>query len=56
VPRAERVTLVGFDKNNKPVKIKAWGLLAQVFQHETDHLQGKLFIDRTKKVYSNDEA
>ena len=55
VPRAERVTLVGFDKNQKPVKIKAWGLLAQVFQHETDHLQGKLFIDRTKKVYSNDE-
>jgi peptide deformylase len=56
VPRAERVTLVGFDKNDKPIKIKAWGLLAQVFQHETDHLQGKLFIDRTKKVYSNDEA
>ncbi len=51
VPRAERVTLTGFDKHGKPVKIKAWGLLAHVFQHETDHLQGKLFIDRTKKVY-----
>ncbi len=55
VPRAERVTLAGFDKNGKPVKIKAWGLLAHVFQHETDHLQGKLFIDRTKKVFEHEK-
>jgi peptide deformylase len=55
VPRAERVVLSGFDRNNKPVKIKAWGLLAHVFQHETDHLQGKLFIDRTKKVYEHEK-
>jgi peptide deformylase len=55
VPRAERVTLSGFDKNGKPVKIKAWGLLAHVFQHETDHLQGKLFIDRTKKVFEHEK-
>jgi peptide deformylase len=53
VPRSERVTLSGFDKNGKPVKIKAWGLLAHVFQHETDHLQGRLFIDRTKKVFEH---
>jgi peptide deformylase len=53
VPRTERVTLSGFDKNGKAVKIKAWGLLAHVFQHETDHLQGKLFIDRTKKVFEH---
>ena len=53
VHRAERVTLSGFDKNGKPIKIKAWGLLAHVFQHETDHLQGKLFIDRTKKVHEH---
>jgi peptide deformylase len=51
VPRAEKVTLRGFDKNAKPVKIKAWGLLARIFQHETDHLNGKLFVDRAKKVY-----
>jgi peptide deformylase len=51
VPRAEKVILRGFNKNNKPVKIKAWGLLARVFQHETDHLNGKLFIDRAKKIY-----
>jgi peptide deformylase len=51
VERPERVTLAGFNKFGKPVKIKAWGLLARVFQHEVDHLNGKLFIDRTKKVY-----
>jgi peptide deformylase len=51
VPRAEKVVLRGFDKNQKPVKIKAWGLLARVFQHETDHLNGRLFIDRAKKIY-----
>lgn len=52
VERSERVMLSGFDKNGKPMKIKAWGLLARVFQHEMDHLNGKLFIDRTKKVYT----
>jgi peptide deformylase len=51
VERPERVVLSGFDKFGKPVKIKAWGLLARVFQHEMDHLSGKLFIDRTKKLH-----
>ncbi|MGC9968938.1 MAG: peptide deformylase [Minisyncoccia bacterium] len=51
VERAERIVISGFDKNGKPAKVKAWGLLARVFQHEMDHLNGKLFIDRTKKVY-----
>jgi peptide deformylase len=51
VPRAEKVTLRGYDKNRKPIKIKAWGLLARVFQHETDHLNGRLFIDRAKRVH-----
>jgi peptide deformylase len=55
VPRDERLLLSGFDKNGKPVKIRAWGLLAHVFQHETDHLQGKLFTDRTKKVFTHEK-
>ena len=55
VPRDERLVLSGFDKNGKPVKIRAWGLLAHVFQHETDHLQGKLFTDRTKKVFTHEK-
>lgn len=49
-PRAYRVTLEGYDINNKKIKIKAWGLLARVFQHETDHLDGKLFVDRARSV------
>lgn len=51
VERSERVTLVGYDKNAKPIKIKAWGLLARVFQHEVDHLNGVLFSDKTKVVH-----
>ena len=51
VERPSRVLLTGFDKNGRPVKIKAWGILARVFQHEIDHLDGKLLIDRTKQIY-----
>jgi peptide deformylase len=56
VERPERVVLVGFDKNGKKIKIKAWGLLARVFQHEVDHLNGILFIDKTKKVYTVEKS
>lgn len=49
VIRPYRVTLKGFDKAGKKITIKAWGLLARVFQHEVDHLNGKLFIDHLKK-------
>jgi peptide deformylase len=45
VPRSEKVTLAGFDRNNRKIKIKAWGILARVFQHEVDHLNGKMIID-----------
>ena len=51
VPRSTKITLTAYDKNNKPVKIKAWGLLARVFQHEVDHLNGKLFIDRASEMH-----
>jgi peptide deformylase len=56
VERPEKITLVGQDKNAKKIKIKAWGLLARVFQHETDHLNGILFIDRCKKVYAIEKS
>ena len=55
VERPGRVLLTGFDKNGRPVKIKAWGILARVFQHEIDHLDGKLFIDRTKQIYKTEK-
>jgi peptide deformylase len=52
VERPEKIIVSGYDKNGKAVKIKAWGFLARVFQHEIDHLNGKLFIDRTEKIYT----
>lgn len=55
VDRPEKVTLVGLDMNNKKVKIKAWGLLARVFQHEVDHLNGKLFTDKCKDLRKHEE-
>ncbi len=56
VARAQQLTLRGEDKNGKPLKIKAWGLLARVFQHECDHLDGKVFIDRAKKVHNEETS
>ncbi len=52
VPRYEKVAIEGLDQNGKTIKIKAWGLLAQVLQHETDHLHGILDIDKMKKTYT----
>jgi len=54
VERPERVVLEGYNVQGKKIKIKAWGLLARVFQHEVDHLDGKLFTNRTKEVYKTE--
>ncbi len=50
VKRYEKVLLTGTDQNGKKLKIKAWGLLAHIFQHETDHLAGKLYIDKATRI------
>jgi peptide deformylase len=46
VTRAWNVTIKAVDMDNKPVRIKAEGYLAVALQHEIDHLDGILFIDR----------
>jgi peptide deformylase len=46
VKRAESVTITGLDQNGRNLTMEADGLLAIVFQHEIDHLNGILFIDR----------
>jgi len=46
VSRHRTVTVKGLDPQGKEVRIKAEGLLARVFQHEIDHCDGILFIDR----------
>jgi len=50
VKRAEWVRLEAQDPEGKPVAITARGLRARVFQHEMDHLDGVLFIDRLDPV------
>lgn len=50
VPRAEKIWLEGQSPDGKKIKIKAWGFLARVFQHEVDHLNGKLFIDHAREI------
>lgn len=46
VKRHQEVTVRGVDEHQHPVEIQASGLLAIALQHEMDHLNGKLFIDR----------
>jgi peptide deformylase len=50
VMRSEWVTLEAQDLEGRPIAITARGLRARVFQHEIDHLDGVLFIDRLEPV------
>jgi peptide deformylase len=50
VTRSEWVRIEAQDLDGAPVSIRARGLLARVFQHELDHLDGILFIDRLDPV------
>ncbi len=51
VLRHEAVTVKALNRKGKPIKIKARGWLARIFQHEIDHLDGVLFIDRASQVW-----
>lgn len=46
VKRAARILVEGVDREGKPLRVEAEGFLAIVLQHEIDHLNGTLFIDR----------
>jgi peptide deformylase len=46
VKRAARIIVEGVDRDGKPLRVEAEGFLAIVLQHEIDHLNGTLFIDR----------
>jgi peptide deformylase len=50
VRRATRATVRAYDEHGKKFERGAGGLLAQIFQHETDHLDGVLFIDKARDV------
>ena len=51
VDRPDKIVLTGYDASGKKLKIKAWGILARVFQHEVDHLNGGLFIDKAQNLH-----
>jgi peptide deformylase len=50
IERAEKVTLKGLDRHGNPILMEATGLLAVCFQHEIDHLEGVLFVDRLSRL------
>jgi peptide deformylase len=49
VERPTAVTVSGQGPSGEPVRIEAEGLLARIFQHEIDHLDGILILDRTDR-------
>ncbi len=51
ITRSKKATITAYDENGKKFTRGASGLLAQVFQHETDHLDGILFIDKATELH-----
>ncbi len=52
VPRAVEVELRALDRHGDPIRMTAHGFAARVIQHETDHLDGVLFLDRMRSFDS----
>jgi len=50
VERCKKVTIRAYDENGKKFTFGGSGLLSQVFQHETDHLNGILFTEKAKNI------
>jgi len=53
--RFEQVVMRGLNRFGKPARIKAKGWLARIFQHEMDHLDGVLYVDRASHVWQPTE-
>jgi peptide deformylase len=51
IKRPNIVVVNGIDRNGKEITIEARDLMARVLQHEIDHLQGTLIIDRISKIH-----
>lgn len=56
VPRKKDIEVASIDAQGKPFTFKAKGLVARILQHEIDHLNGVLFIDRWTAVTNGHEA
>lgn len=55
VERSYAVTVKAKNRHGKNMKVKAKGWLARIIQHEIDHLDGILFIDKALKIYNKEE-
>jgi peptide deformylase len=51
IERSKKAKVKAMDEKGKAFELDGSGLLAQIFQHETDHLDGKLFIDRAVDLH-----
>ena len=51
VERFEKVQVKGLNRRGQPMKVKAEGWLARIFQHEIDHINGVVFPDRAARVW-----
>jgi len=50
VKRAARVVVKARNRRGKEIRLRAEGLMARVLQHEIDHLEGNLFVDRVESL------
>ncbi|NPV86800.1 MAG: peptide deformylase [Anaerolineae bacterium] len=55
VERHTQVVVKGLNRRGKPLRVKAEGWLARIFQHEIDHLEGILFTDRATRIWQPKE-
>jgi peptide deformylase len=55
VERTYEIRIKGLNRRGQPMKLKAEGWLARIFQHEIDHINGVLFTDQATKVWQPEE-
>lgn len=51
VERSLAITVKGLNRHGQPMKVKAKGWLARIFQHEIDHINGIVFTDRATRLW-----
>ena len=56
VERHQAITIKGLNRFGKPMRVNAHGWLARIFQHEIDHLDGVLYIDKAQDVWRPEDA
>ena len=54
IKRAESLKIEAYNQNGRKFKMKADGLVAQLFQHEIDHLNGILFKDKAESITNHE--